>query len=141
MRRAPRRRLADTSRYTTAYSAGSIPASPSPWARGRTAASAGRALGQRPLAGFAAAQGLVNDDVGAVAEELLSAGEQLLDVGARQVRVDQLAGLPALDEREPPRVVDALMKRVQDATVLAVGGLGAGTVRPRQSRPPCPAER
>jgi hypothetical protein len=37
--------------------------------------------------------------------------------------VEELARRPALDEREPARVVGALMQRVEDAALLVVGGV------------------
>jgi hypothetical protein len=41
----------------------------------------------------------------------------------RLAALEQLARLPALDERQPARVVDALVGRVEDAALLAVGGV------------------
>jgi hypothetical protein len=38
------------------------------------------------------------------------------------VRVEQLARLPALDEREPGGIVAALVQRVEDAAVLRMRG-------------------
>jgi hypothetical protein len=66
--------------------------------------------------------GLIDDDVGAVAEQLVGPLEDRRDVRALQVRVEQLARLPALDEREPGGIVAALVQRVEDAAVLRVRG-------------------
>lgn len=82
--------------------------------------------GQRSLAVLAPGQGVIDDDVAAVADELLAASQQLLDVGACEMCLEQLARDPALDEGEPPRVVGALVERVEDAAVLSVGGLEQG---------------
>jgi hypothetical protein len=56
--------------------------------------------GDRALGRLAARNRLIDDDVGAVAEQLVGAGEDALDVVGAQVRVERLARRPALDERE-----------------------------------------
>ena len=56
-------------------------------------------------------------------KSVVGALEERLDVRARQVRVERLAARPALDEREPGRVVGAAVQRVEDAAVLGVRGL------------------
>jgi hypothetical protein len=56
--------------------------------------------GERALLRLAAGQGLVDHDVRGVAEEVFDSFEDRRDVRAVQVRVEQVARSPALDERE-----------------------------------------
>jgi len=55
-------------------------------------------LGEGALHGLAARDRLEDRDVAAVAEEVLGALEDRLDVRAREVGVERLAALPALDD-------------------------------------------
>ncbi|HWT22141.1 MAG TPA: hypothetical protein VN213_01420 [Solirubrobacteraceae bacterium] len=74
-----------------------------------------RALRRLPVRHFRVA-----DDARVVAEQVLDAAEDGLDVVALHVRVVRRDRRPALDEAEVARIVDAAVERIEDAAVLVV---------------------
>ena len=98
-------------------------------------------LGERALGRLAARHRLVHDDVGALAEQLRGALQDALHVRRRQIGVELLARGPALDEGDAARVVRPAVQGVEDAALLAMGGLDERLAWPRAPRPPGPAPR
>src|SRR3954452_15242287 len=75
---------------------------------------------KRPLPRVSTRDCLVDNDIRGLTEQLVDTLEGRRDVRALQVRVEQLARGPAVDERQPARVLRAPVQRVEDAALLRV---------------------